>query len=1544
LAGDSADMSVAAGPAVVINELHVDPDIKTDLVEFVELYNPGTTDVNLAGWRLDDGVFYTFGAGAMLPARGYVIVAQNPSSIGTDWGTGRTPIRANLIFGPYGGKLDNDADRVALLDAAGQLVDEVSYQLGFPWPTVGDPMLGSTPGTGGSMQLMNPSADNNLGGSWRSAVPTPAAANVQVLVQDVPPQIRQVRHSPKEPASGEVVTITAKVTDPNGVKSVTLMYQVVSPGNYIARTDPQYAGGWITVEMHDDGLDGDVAAQDDVYTAEIPASVQKHRTLVRYKMLATDELGSSVMAPYADDPQANFAYFVYDGVPGWKGAARPGDTGTLGQVVQYSPETMNSLPVYHLIAKKRDVLDALYMPGAQKGQYQGSDYLWAATLVYDGEVYDHIHFRARGGVWRYSMGKNMLKASLLRGHSFQARDDYGRKYDTKWDNINFSACIQQGDYQHRGEQGMFEAVSFKFFNLMGCDASKTSWVHFRVIDEAAETGATQYDGDFWGLYMNIEQMDGRFLDEHGLPDGNLYKMDSGAPDAGSGGGALNNQGPTQPTDNSDLTAFESGYRSRPQESWWRQNINLPPYYGFRCVVEGIHHGDMEGGKNWFFYHDPVTNRWSILPWDLDLTWANNMYGGGADEFTRNSIFSNANLQIEYQNRQRDFFDLFYNSDQAYQVLDDLANVIDWPPGGPSFAGADRAMWDHNPIMISSYVNQGKAGQGRFYQMAATKDFRGMVKIMKDYIVATNRAFNTYSEDPQVPQTPVIAATCPPEFPLNGLTFRANPFADPQGAGTFAAMKWRIGEVTPGSQIVMPPQGAGVVLLPDGASWKYFKGLSEPSAAPGAWRTLNFDDSQWLKGNAAIGYGETFIVTDLPDMKGKYTTIYLRNVFDVASLTSFDKLVLEAKVDDGVNVWINGKLAYQENVTGAELACNAVASTSIEDYSFRRQELGAPASWLVRGTNVIAVQVLNSSLNSSSDCFIDVRLTGEKTQGGTTQPGTTPAVRREAGHYEIEPVWESSEITTFAAETKIPASAVRSGHTYRVRCRMKDTSGRWSHWSAPVQFVAGDPIAAGILSDLRVTEVMYNPAVMADDKFESQEYEFIELKNTGDETLDLSSVSFTNGVTFDFKGSAVTSLGPGQFVLAVKNKVAFRSRYGSALSGRIAGQFTGKLANDGENVALVDFWNGTIAEFQYGDGRGWPLAADGAGHSLVPLDSALLDEPQGSLDYSGNWRASTYMGGSPGEDDPAPPQTLLLNEFVANGGALGVSDWVELYNPSDAAVSLAGWYLSDDIAEPTKYALPALSVASHGWAALTSLQGFRLSSDGEELVLSYLPGTEEDRIVDAISFKAQEAGMSQGCYPDGGPYWFRMTPSQKKANTTLIADVVINELMYDPADANEEYIELYNPTSQAVALSIQSTGWRLNGAVDYNFPAGATIPANGRIVVVGFDPQVVASKLTAFTAACGGQFTPGVTIFGPWSGVLSNRSERLSLEKPQLIPDAAQPSGWAVIDEVTYASTIPWPAGVSGTGNCLHRIATDATHSGNDPANWQAAAPTPGIAP
>ena len=57
--------------------------------------------------------------------------------------------------------------------------------------------------------------------------------------------------------------------------------------------------------MHDDGLDGDAVAGDDVYSVTLP--VQPNRTLVRYRITCTDALGASRRAPFADDPSLNFA-------------------------------------------------------------------------------------------------------------------------------------------------------------------------------------------------------------------------------------------------------------------------------------------------------------------------------------------------------------------------------------------------------------------------------------------------------------------------------------------------------------------------------------------------------------------------------------------------------------------------------------------------------------------------------------------------------------------------------------------------------------------------------------------------------------------------------------------------------------------------------------------------------------------------------------------------------------------------------------------------------------------------------------------------------------------------------------------------------------------------------------------------------------------------------------------------------------------------------------------------------------------------------------
>ena len=605
--------------------------------------------------------------------------------------------------------------------------------------------------------------------------PTPGSKN-SVYNEVSLPRLTKVEHSPKQPKSGEsVIIITEPSFVPDGAE-LLVSYQIVQPGIYIHIDEATYEQNWNQIQMNDLGQNGDIKAKDGIYSAKMPESLQHHRHLVRYRVSIKTGLGQTITAPYPEDPSPNFAYFCYDGVPNWKGRAS-----TKSEEIEYSSEALQSIPVYHLITKKNDAEASTW-----NEKYSGDNYKWKGTLVYDGEVYDHIRYRARGGVWRYAMGKNMWKFDFNRGHAFQARDHYGREYQTQWDKLNFSACIQQGNYLHRGEHGMFEAVGFKLFNLAGVEAPNTHWVHFRIIDEAKETGNTQYDGDFWGLYLAIEQLDGRFLDEHNLPDGNLYKMESGS-------GELNNQGPLSATNKSDLNSYMNRYKGNPSENWWRTNMDLSRYYSYRTIVEGIHHYDIGYGKNYFYYLNPETKKWSTLPWDLDLTWASNMYGNGEEPF-KGRLLNKSVFKVDYSNHAREIIDLLYNNDEGYKLIDEYAAMIDGIDSSkPSIVDADRAMWDYNPIMASSKVNSSKSGKGRFYKKASTKDFPGMVKLMKNYI-RTRRNFilKTAARETQHPDLPRIQYIGEENYPVNRLKFQSSEFIDK--TGNFAGMKWRLAEI------------------------------------------------------------------------------------------------------------------------------------------------------------------------------------------------------------------------------------------------------------------------------------------------------------------------------------------------------------------------------------------------------------------------------------------------------------------------------------------------------------------------------------------------------------------------------------------------------------------------------------------------------------------------------------------------------------------------------------------------------------------------------
>ena len=1240
---DSTPSATASPQDIVINEIHYDPEDKTRRSEFIELYNRGVHPVNLTGWQLSNAVDYTF-PGVTLLAGEYLVIAEDPATLLADFGA--------TAIGPWVGGLSNQGERITLRDNLGNLADEVDYGVGFPWPTAAH-------GDSASMELIDPALDNDLSGSWRSASvggytgpaidfltagddswtyrtgqtfpaadgsgrqwnengyddavdgqwvsgvtpigygdgddetevtgmagsyislflrnefeiapgqiipsalslrayfddgcvvyingeeverfslqngtipfpppdgfatsheaawesqllagagnhlqigtntiaiqvinatvgssdlsidaelktpptgdlivgqPTPGAANSNFSTT-APPQIRQVEHLPKSPSSSDAVTITAKITDPGGVNSVTLSYQIVDPGSYIRKSDPGFETTWIDVPMVDDGTAGDAFAGDDRFTAVLPESLQVHRRMVRYRITASDGAGSGVRVPYFDDPQPNFAYFCYDGVPDWTAAARPGVTAPL----TFSGDLLESIPVYHLVANGTDVSNCQYSSGSRNTRFLG-------TMVYDGEVYDHIEFNIRGEGSTYRTGKNKWRFRFNRGHDFQARDNFGNEYASGWRDMKVNGGTAPWTYVNRGMAGVDECLTYRLFNLAGVPASRTSYFHFRVIDGATEQSPSdQYEGDLWGLYFNIEVPDGRFLDDRGLPDGNVYKLDSQI--------NKDNQGPNDTSGTSDITGIRSQMSTGRSEQWWQDNTDVPLYGRYKGVAEAITHYDQRDNRQGYYYHDPVRDKWLFMPWDCDTMFqlTEKYYTWDRYRLCVDSGYPN-NFR-EAKNQQREILDLLFNAKAVDTAMAEFVDIVNPAGEAQTLADMDLFAWDYNPRTPGQFkgsynVLTGSSNPaGRWYtRTLISADHEGQMDYLRKFMQPGGWGYDKLVAevaDNLIPDTPVISYSGSAGFPVNGLQLQTTAFS---GAGSFAAMQWRIGEI------------------------------SDPFAP-------NFDLTQ-------------------------------------------------------------------------------------------------------------------------------------------VQP------------YEIDPIWESGELTIFNANIDVPSASIRAGSTYRARVRYLDSVGRWSHWSAPLEFTATLPDISQYLDSLVISEVMYKP--------DGDNLEFVEIMNVGATTIDLSDVRFTKGVDFDFAGSTITSLAPGGYALIVQDLAAFELAYGVGLP--VAGVFTNQLSNGGEQLKLSFGAGAAIRDFVYDDVLPWPTIADDSEHSLVLID------PQSVPDHSvaSNWRGSALPGGNPGVSDALP---------AFSGSAETDSD-----NDGLGALLEHAFGGSDADADDARYPLGAVEVLSVG---------------------------------------------------------------------------------------------------------------------------------------------------------------------------------------------------------------------------------------------------------
>ena len=558
----------------------------------------------------------------------------------------------------------------------------------------------------------------------------------------------------------------------------------------------------------------------------------------------------------------------------------------------------------------------------------------------------------------------------------------------------------------------------------------------------------------------------------------------------------------------------------------------------------------------------------------------------------------------------------------------------------------------------------------------------------------------------------------------------------------------------------------------------------------------------------------------------------------------------------------------------------------------------------------------------------------------------------------------------AAMVVSSGTAIPLGASAVVKSRALN-GGQWSALNE-AQFYAGQPASA---ENLAITELNYNPyppvgAELDIDDVNNDYFEFVELRNLGNQIIDLTGVEFTEGIHFSFSDGQTRQLGPGQYVVIVANQAAFEIRYDDDLN--VAGTYTGLLANNGERIALRSSRTGeTIFDFSFNDAGGWSGRADGKGATLELVDPAAVpvnpaEDRAAYLENDDHWRSSIAFAGTPAAD-PAQPTGVVINEVLTHTDDPW-TDAVELHNTTDQPVDVGGWYLSDEWGwesspadgDYRRFRIPTGTVIPpHGYAAFyeghfvggvlyhdddefggTGLKDFALNgAEGDDVwLMAADPSGNLTRFADHVGFGPAANGESFGRWPDAtGELVPMIERTLGRENTgPRIGPVIFSEIMYSPDIDGYEFVELYNTTNQPVVLfdpANPSHTWRIDG-IGFDFPVDVVIPSFGVALVVPIDPQTFRSTYNVPAA---------VQIFGPYGGALNNAGERLRLLLPDE-PPAEQPDliPYLLVDEVDYEPDGLWPVEADGTGNSLHRMESDRL--GNDSGNWSAELPTPGGVP
>jgi hypothetical protein len=534
--------------AVVINEIMYHPPDDLDQLQYVELFNRGAESVDLSGWSFTKGIHFTFPAPTALAPGACLVVCADRKVFAKHYGT------EPVALGDFTGTLSHRGEKLELSNAAGQVVDELKYADTDPWPTGPD-------GYSASLERICPlesgqAAPNWAGSRLRNAGQpggTPGRQNDN-FSSNSPPVIAHAQF--KTPLPGQELTVSAEVSDEDGVRSVSLFYCAMQAREHVAQARDRSPEREVAMRPA-----GDAGR----FQGVIPG--QPESTLVRFRIRAVDGAGQTRWLPAPQEPRPAFSCSTYV------------NTNTARIPFAFVLSGPAAAPPLSARAGRRPPRERRSMSEEQaRGE---STFVYLPPEGGEALTFDYVQVRPRPGGFKVHFQK-----------------------DRPWHGMTGINII----FESPPRCAMAEPLAYELYRLADVPAPLTE--HVRV----------WYDGRPLGYRLLIEQPNKAFLARNQRGDaGNLYKcLWQGHGLVGQHEKKTRPASGCQ--DLIALHSGLTKSAGAAQWACIQEHFNVEEFAGYYAVNMCIQNWDGFFNNHFLYHLPGDAGKWEVYPWDEDKTW------------------------------------------------------------------------------------------------------------------------------------------------------------------------------------------------------------------------------------------------------------------------------------------------------------------------------------------------------------------------------------------------------------------------------------------------------------------------------------------------------------------------------------------------------------------------------------------------------------------------------------------------------------------------------------------------------------------------------------------------------------------------------------------------------------------------------------------------------------------------------------------------------------------------------------------------------------